>query len=348
MVQEPSLQEMTLRQLRNQAMQLEISRYSRMSKTQLIQFIREARADLFGFSKETVPDPQEQEKVASTKFHAGGAQDKVRLADVDAELGELPEGYGRSRIVLLPRDPQWAYAYWDVPNESKEALREQGGQQLALRLIDATSNGDPVTSGSVQEYPCTEVDREWYLPIPVSDRAYQVEIGYRTATGEWLLLARSASITMPPSHPSDWIQDHFVSVSFDQALQGQTVYHLEEPPVWSQSQIGASLLSSLRDREGLSRFPLRQVPGSLGPWLASGSGGGGWEDIGQPARSEWVIYGKANGDTELTWADQVIDQDAEGAFEMQVEAPVDPARLTVRVEGEIKSEIHIRFDADPQ
>ena len=296
MVQEPSLQEMTFRQLRNQAMQLEISRYSRMSKAQLIQSIREARADLFGAGQETLPEDQAQEQGATSQFRPGGAQDKVRLADVDAELGELPEGYGRSRIVLLPRDPQWAYTYWDVPNEHKKALREQGGQQLTLRLIEATADGEQVASGTVQEYPCTEVDREWYLPIPLGDRVYQVEIGYRTATGEWLMLARSAPVTLPPSHPSDWIQDHFVSVTFDQSLQGQTVYQLEEP-LWSQSQIRSSWLSSLMDREGLSRMPLTQVPGSIGPWLASGSGLGGTDPY---PREEWVIYGKADGDTELS------------------------------------------------
>jgi len=60
------------------------------------------------------------------------------LADVDEGLAVLPDGYGESRIVLIPRDPQWAYAYWDVPNEHKEELRRQGGQKLALRFYDVT------------------------------------------------------------------------------------------------------------------------------------------------------------------------------------------------------------------
>lgn len=291
MAPDPSLQEMTLRQLRNQAMQLEISRYSRMSKVQLIQSIREARADLFGISKETIPDPQDKEVVASTKFHAGGAQDRVRLAAVDTELGELPEGYGRSRIVLLPRDPHWAYAYWDIPNEAKESLRQQGGQQLTLRLIDVTDLDPDLGSGSsgsstTQEYPCTEVAREWYLPIPVSDRFYEVEIGYRTAAGEWLGLARSAAITVPPSHPSDWIQDQFVSVSFDQSLQGKTVHQLDRPPLWSVAPAGSP---SVLDRVGTLQEqipgltqPVAHPLGSLGPWQGSGSGLGLSQAVGQP------------------------------------------------------------------
>ena len=38
----------------------------------------------------------------------------------------------------MPRDPQWAYAYWDTPSSHKEELRSQGGEWLALRLYDVT------------------------------------------------------------------------------------------------------------------------------------------------------------------------------------------------------------------
>lgn len=75
----------------------------------------------------------------AAKFEVG--QDdpiELDLASVDEDLGDLPGGYGQSRIVLLPRDPQWAYAYWDIPNDHKQYLRNQGGQQIALRLYDVT------------------------------------------------------------------------------------------------------------------------------------------------------------------------------------------------------------------
>ena len=36
--------------------------------------------------------------------------------------------------------------------------------------------------------------REWYLPIPFSDRDYIVDIGYRCGDGRWLSLARSTHV----------------------------------------------------------------------------------------------------------------------------------------------------------
>ncbi len=228
------LEELTLRQLRRRAAELAISRYSRMTKEQLIAAVRKAQASRINLSHPSMPSPQTRDKVVSTKFHTGGVEDQGQLAEVDESLGDLPDGYGESRIMLLPRDPQWAYAYWDIPNEHKERLRQQGGQQLSLRLYDVTDL-DPTSTDldpneSVQEYPCDELAREWYLPIPLSDRSYLVEIGYRTAEGDWLKLARSASVLVPPTYPSDWIEDHFLTVPADQGLQGKTLYQLEEPP----------------------------------------------------------------------------------------------------------------------
>jgi hypothetical protein len=165
-----------------------------------------------------------QERVEANKFEVG-QEDSVGelLSSVDEGLEDLPDGYGESRIVLMARDPEWAYAYWELPNEHKEELRRQGGQQLALRIYDVTDiNLSYQSPHSTQEYLSDEVAREWYLPIPVSDRHYIVEIGYRCADGRWLVLATSTPVHIPPVYPSDWIDDRFISISWDEELRGKT------------------------------------------------------------------------------------------------------------------------------
>ncbi len=133
----PPLEEMTLRQLRKVASEYGISRYSRMRKSQLLASIQEVQRSKFSLSPSR--SLEAQETVEAAKFELGQVdRNGASLADVDEGIGDLPAGYGESRIVLLPRDPQWAYTYWDVPNEHKEELRRQGGQQLALRIYDVT------------------------------------------------------------------------------------------------------------------------------------------------------------------------------------------------------------------
>jgi hypothetical protein len=291
------LEEMTLRQLRRVASQYNIARYSRMRKEQLLSSVEKAMQTQRVMSPSTT---QEEPQVEAAKFDLGQANPSGEtLASVDEGIGELPGGYGESRIVLMPRDPQWSYTYWDVPNSHKEELRRQGGQQLSLRLYDVTDiNIGQSSPHSVQEYLCDEMAREWYLPIPVSDRDYMIEIGYRCADGRYLVLTRSAAVRIPPVYPSDWVEDIFITVNWEEELRGKTLYELVPPskrqavgstPIYDQifalaqdteaQRIAGSLYGSMQHVAG-SMMPQEVIssyifPSGVGMWAvptASGMG----------------------------------------------------------------------------
>lgn len=253
------LEDMTLRQLRKVASECNISRYSRMRKDQLLDAVKKALQEKESQSSYSI---QEETTVEASKFDVG-QDDKIGgpLSSVDDGLGDLPGGYGQSKIVLLPRDPQWAYTYWDVPNNHKEELRRQGGQQLALRLYDVTDiNLDYQSPHNVQEYLCDEMAREWYMPIPVSDRDYVADIGYRCADGRWLILARSAQVRIPPVYPSDWVEDIFVTVNWEEELQGKTIYQLV-PPTKGQGVVDSPIYQKIYDMSQSSEA--QRVAGSM-------------------------------------------------------------------------------------
>ncbi|UKO97412.1 DUF4912 domain-containing protein [Nostoc sp. UHCC 0870] len=281
----PPLEEMTLRQLRKVASEFSISRYSRMRKSQLLASIQEVQRQKASLNPSR--SLEAQETVEAAKFELG-QEDRTggSLADVDEALADLPGGYGDSRIVLLPRDPQWAYAYWDIANDHKEELRRQGGQQLALRIYDVTDvNLEYQSPHSIQEYPADELAREWYIPIPVSDRDYVLDIGYRAFDGRWLVLARSARVHIPPVYPSDWIEDVFITVNFEEDLRGKTLYELVPPakktPAVSASNSNGNPIydeifgmaeSAEAQRVAGSLFgSMQQVPGSARPEQAISS-----------------------------------------------------------------------------
>ncbi|MEQ9548036.1 MAG: DUF4912 domain-containing protein [Coleofasciculus sp. G3-WIS-01] len=280
----PPLEEMTLRQLRRVASEYGISRYSRMRKAQLLAEIQKVQHTKISLSPTSTVEAQPE--VEASKFELG-QEDRTggNLASVDEGLPDLPAGYGESRIVLMPRDPQWAYTYWDIPNDHKEDLRRQGGQQLALRIYDVTDISlDYQSPHSIQEYPCDELAREWYLPLPVSDRDYVVDIGYRCADGRWLVLARSKPVHVPPVYPSDWIEDQFITVNWEEELQGKTVYELVPPskrqPVTAEAgaenpiydEIFGMAKSAEAQRVAGSLFgSMQHVPGSMVPSQAVSS-----------------------------------------------------------------------------
>ncbi|NJL20332.1 MAG: DUF4912 domain-containing protein [Leptolyngbyaceae cyanobacterium SM1_3_5] len=230
---------------------------------------------------------REQTAIEAARFDVGTDDDAIDLALVDADLPDLPDGYGESRIVLMPRDPQWAYAYWDVPNDHKAALRNQGGTRLAVRLYDVTDL-DVATQRphSLQQYECDELARDWYLAVPVSDRDYIAEIGYVTEDGRWLMLARSASVRVPPVYPSDWFEDQFLTVEWEEDLQGKTFLELIPPEQKAAKAAAATssiygqiydLAQSIEQRIAGSLFgSMQQVPQESISSFVFPSGMGGW------------------------------------------------------------------------
>lgn len=105
---------------------------------------------------------------------------------------------GTNRIVLVPREPHRAHVYWEIPNAYKDAIRQRGGDKLALRLYDVTGlDLTSQTPHSVQQFDCSELARDQDIPVNESDRDYIAEIGYLTTDQRWLRMARSAAVRVP-------------------------------------------------------------------------------------------------------------------------------------------------------
>jgi phosphate transport system substrate-binding protein len=103
-----------------------------------------------------------------------------------------------SRLILTPRSCRQAYAYWEVPQRRLQELRDQGGQQLSLRLYDVTDNPQtPV----FKAFEVKNNEPDYHLPIERDDRDYKAELGYVKASGEWLPIATSAPVRVPACEP---------------------------------------------------------------------------------------------------------------------------------------------------
>lgn len=106
----------------------------------------------------------------------------------------------QTRIVLKARSPQEIEAFWDIPPEERDAVRQHGGEKLAIRLYDVTDiDLDRQPPHSVQQFECDELTHRQRLPIGLSDRDYLAELGYLTPDGQWLDLGRSTHVRVPPA-----------------------------------------------------------------------------------------------------------------------------------------------------
>ncbi len=146
-----------------------------------------------------------QERVTDAKFYTGTAETGPAAA-YDA----LPHEYGRERIVLLPRDPQTVFAFWEVTERHLDAERKRAGGEarLCVRIYDVT--GAPFDGRNEVAFFDQEVYERvgsWYFNLDRPGRAFCADLGVRSAGGGFVTLLRSNTISVPRVGFSDVLDD---------------------------------------------------------------------------------------------------------------------------------------------
>ncbi|MGK7954035.1 MAG: DUF4912 domain-containing protein [Crocosphaera sp.] len=377
----PPLEEMTLRQLRKVASEYNISRYSRMRKAQLLIAIKQTMQSQIPPTVESEPTTkidstiQEAQKIEASKFEVGQKNKFARnRTDIHQPIGELSGNQQRSRIVLLPRDPQWAYAYWTVSQEAKDRLKAQGGEQLALRIYDVSDiDLNYQSPHSVQEYLCDDSTQEWYIPIPLSDRNYVVDIGYRSADGRWLVLARSTEIHIPALYPSDWIEDIFTTVNWEDELDNKVIKSSLPPnPVQKRFAVSEQVAKAARIAGSAALTSLQYgvespmasmaLPSGMGMWAVPTVSGLTLSGIGISsetvirsrkfwlvADAELIIYGATEPDATVLVGGNPVKLNPDGTFRFQMsfqDGVIDYPIVAIAADGQQTRSIHMQFERE--
>ncbi|MEC8214443.1 MAG: DUF4912 domain-containing protein, partial [Cyanobacteriota bacterium] len=296
-----SLARLTLRQLRQIASDMGVPLYSRKSKEALV------------------------DEVAQRQEKRGGD-----LKAIEAELTAPSISSAETRVVFLPRDPQWAYVFWEISDDDRKRAQKEGASRLCLRLADVTGIHDgSAHPHTLQEVPVDSHSTEWYLPVPLCDRDYRVELGYRI-NNAWMSLAFSSVARVPALHPSEQILDQFVPFSLESApapapapvtpaepsdsglherLYQSATVHFRRRRVGSEEfQEG---IDSASDRSGLS-------DSGIGLW-ASGRNESGLGGVTPRQRSFWlvadaelIVYGATDPSARLTIGGEDVPLSTDG------------------------------------
>jgi hypothetical protein len=133
----------------------------------------------------------------------------------DEDLGVLPVSYAEDRLVLVPRDPEWVFIYWELSDASyRRALALVPGGRVVLRLYVEQESG---TTG-VSEQDVGAGSRRVYARARGGDRAMMAELGLRGGGDVFVTMVRSDRTRIPvarvrPGAPK------FMSVPFDVPLR---------------------------------------------------------------------------------------------------------------------------------
>ena len=309
-IDQEALSRLTLRQLRLKASKLGIPLYSRKSKADLVKgvFLYEEKNEL---EKQLI-------------------NDKIEHSDVTSYSNS-----SQTKVVFLPRDPEWAYVFWEISDSDRSNAQNQGANKLCLRLADVTHQNDgEFNPGTLQEVVVDSHSTEWYLPIPLGGRDYKVELGYRIGH-KWMSLAYSSSAKVPSLHPSDQILDQFVPFSLEAPVttssetmddSGST----DQPDSGLHERLYQSATTKFRTRRVGSEEFQESTPSYKDMSNESGSGlwASGLNESGiggvTQARSFWlvadaelIVYGATDPSAKLFIEDEEVPLANDGTFRLQ-------------------------------
>ncbi len=119
----------------------------------------------------------------------------------------IPERYNETKVVFMVRDPNWAFAYWDIEDQNIEKIKlDSGFDQLILRVHNLESaQFNNSNSNSSFDIPIQFHDRSWYIYLPYQNCSYVLELAY-LSKGKCHILSRSNKIKTPGGSLAD-IQD---------------------------------------------------------------------------------------------------------------------------------------------
>ena len=170
-------------------------------------------------------------------------------------------------------------------------------------------------------------------PVPLSDRDYRVELGFRKAspTGGWISLAFSSVARVPALHPSEQILDQFIPFSLD-----STPATLPTPIESTESGLHERLYQTATSRwrrlgRGSEAFHELEESAfgdsslsasGLGLWASgrneSGAGLSRQRSFWLVADAELIVYGATDPSARLTIGGEEVPLSPEGTFRIQV------------------------------
>jgi uncharacterized protein len=126
---------------------------------------------------------------------------------------ELPATYGVDRVVLLPRDPYWLFAYWEItPALSENNYQKYGSAWHEGRGILRVFDND---GGGFQD---TEVDLSetgsWHFNVGSAGHAYHVELGKLLPGGRFIAILTSNTVRTPSDSLSSVLDPRWKMFAF--------------------------------------------------------------------------------------------------------------------------------------
>jgi hypothetical protein len=150
------------------------------------------------FSIALIKSGETRERIWRTKnFQQVPAQREFGFPDT---APELPGQYHQDKLVLMPKDPEYMFCYWEltpglVEDKSREKVPDGNYRETLKINWESRSLFEP----NFTFIPVFFWARKWYFGVPQVGQRYQVELGWLSENGHFISIIRSNLSELPES-----------------------------------------------------------------------------------------------------------------------------------------------------
>ncbi|WP_295156955.1 DUF4912 domain-containing protein [uncultured Brachyspira sp.] len=137
-------------------------------------------------AKEEVKDIEKLEEEVKKPEYIPDEVDIVR---------ELPDRYNETKLVLMMRDPEWCFFYWDISDDDIN-YHSLKGKRISVRIFHVF--GYDITNGEIhKEIEVNYIYGDRYINLAMPHAYFIGELGYYDENNRFIVLARSNMIYAP-------------------------------------------------------------------------------------------------------------------------------------------------------
>ncbi len=255
-----------------------------------------------GAARETL-----QQEVEQGRFDLGFRQPP---SQVQPAVEDLPSAYGDDRIVLMVRDPQWVYTYWELKKETiGSALARHDLSESAFQQVLRVYTGDEETYHDIDVQGLIS---NWYVHVDRPEAHVFIDLGLRV-DGRFIPLVRSNVVQMARVGMSAIVDEQWMTLD-------------------EEADMMYALSGGFRIGRGEGSVELGQMMEKrLQAEISSGAvssffGSGGFRE--KPQRGFWyhldaelIVYGATEPDAQVTLQGTPIPLREDGTFTVRFALP---------------------------
>lgn len=221
----------TIQELRSFAKSLGLKLRRTMKKRDLVKILKEKAREIE--HKNNITYREVPSSGTALKKH----EEKHEIRS-KPEAYDLPDGYKKDKIVLLPINPKWVYAYWDFSAKTKKKIEKF---ELKLRLHDVTNVIFDGNNANLTKEASISLDPgNWFFEVDFAGANYVVEIGYYEKGFQRIMI--SNVISTPRNFPKYGKHETWADLS--RSKRKVTPVHVRSS--FENAFIGSSGLSSIQ------------------------------------------------------------------------------------------------------